>query len=70
MDIAATAGDCILVANTSIHAGTVRAGSARRVDLRVDYGCKGHTSAKVEDRVGDMTAEEAADPTKSWCGLC
>ena len=32
----------------------------------MDYGCKGHTTAKVEDRVGDMSAEESADPTKSW----
>ena len=36
VDIEAKAGDVIIVANTNIHAGTVRAGTSQRVDFRVD----------------------------------
>ena len=66
VDISARAGDCIIVANTSIHSGTVRAGSAKRVDLRVDYGRKGLTSAPLDQRVGDMCSEESANSALSW----
>ena len=34
VDIGARAGDVILINNTNIHAGTVRAGPSQRVDFR------------------------------------
>ena len=66
VDVCAKAGDAVLVANTSIHAGTVREGSHQRVDLRLDYGLKGQTQVPEAERVGDMTAAESADLAKSW----
>ena len=66
VDIAARAGDCIVVANTSIHSGTVRAGSSKRVDLRIDYGHKGLTTAPIGERVGDMSSSESEDVLRSW----
>eukprot|EP01050_Picozoa_sp_SAG11_P003761 SAG11_NODE_220_length_12154_cov_92.233347_10_plen_584_part_00 len=67
VDIAARAGDVILMNNTNIHAGTVRAGShAPRMDFRVDYGQKGLTQTPPSERVGDMSAEESNDAATSW----
>jgi hypothetical protein len=66
VDIAAKAGDVVIVANTSIHAGTVRAGPHQRIDFRLDYSRKGLTQVDPTERVGDMTPGESADATKSW----
>ena len=37
VDVAATAGDVVILNNTSIHCGTVREGPSQRIDLRIDY---------------------------------
>ena len=59
-------GDVIIVNNTNVHAGTVRAGTSQRVDFRVDYGQKGLTQTEPAERVGDMSAEESGDAAISW----
>jgi hypothetical protein len=56
----------IIVNNTNVHAGTVRAGTSQRVDFRVDYGQKGLTQTEPAERVGDMSAEESGDAAISW----
>ena len=53
VDICAKAGDVILLNNTNIHAGTVRAGSPMRVDFRVDYCLRG-TDSQGRAVVGDL----------------
>ena len=53
VDILAHTGDVILINNTNIHAGTVRAGSPMRVDFRVDYCLRGSDS-QGRAVVGDL----------------
>jgi hypothetical protein len=56
VDIYAKAGDVILLNNTNIHAGTVRAGSPMRVDFRVDYCLHGSVS-QGRAATGDLATQ-------------
>ena len=47
VDICARAGDVIIINNTNIHAGTVRAGSPMRIDFRLDYAPRGWETQAV-----------------------
>jgi hypothetical protein len=58
VDVCARLGDVILVNNTNIHAGTVRAGSPRRVDFRVDYCLRGWDHNNNRSVVGDIDEPE------------
>ena len=61
VDCAANAGDCIIINNNNIHAGTVRRTSRARVDFRIDYGHAGAQLARgtnpIPPRIWELAPE-------------